>query len=84
MKDTAGLTKVSKGARSDPLTKSAGEGPFDCAQGRSAPQVRAARDHIIAVGGAGSSGLPALASGTRIITTMSTMKASIPRRSEGC
>ena len=51
----------------DPSLRSgfAGEGPFGYAQGRSAPHhIR----HMIAVGGAGSSGLPALASGTFTIT----------------
>jgi hypothetical protein len=36
----------------------------------------AKRDHIIAVGGAGSSGLPALASGTRIMASTSTASAT--------
>src|SRR5208283_2223923 len=38
-------------------------------------ETLADRHHMIAVGGAGSSGLPALASGTRIITATSTAKA---------
>jgi hypothetical protein len=39
--------------------------------------------HIIAVGGAGSSGLPAFASGTRTITSTNTTKAANAAQIEG-
>src|ERR1035441_3596453 len=44
---------------------------------------RTLRNYIIAVGGAGSSGLPAFASGTRIITSASTASAASARRNGG-
>src|SRR5579883_2043960 len=40
--------------------------------------------HIMATGGAGSSGLPALVSGSRIMSSASSARTTRPARYEGC